>query len=74
MNDTAVEEKPVSVAEIAALLGKSRGWVYRHARTEDIPGFKVGGEWRFFPSKVIAHFNQPTDPWVLPTRSRKRVA
>jgi|GEM_PF-6827821 len=68
-----MSENAVSVKEIATLLKKSEDWVYRHARSADIPGFKVGREWRFFPSKVIGQLEQPRDPWVLPTR-RKRAA
>jgi hypothetical protein len=67
-------EAAVTIKDIAVLLNKSEDWVGRAARTQQIPGFKVGGEWRFFPSKVREHFEQPHDPWALAGRRVKRVA
>ncbi len=69
-------ECAVDLADMARILGVSTDTVYRMVRTGDIPGFKVGGVWRFFPSEVRAHLNRPKDPWAQSARSRarKRVA
>lgn len=70
------EEQAVGVPDIASKLRVSADTIYRLARRGDIPGFKVGAEWRFFPSKVIARLESPRDPWAQPTRSitRRRAA
>lgn len=72
-----MNENAVGIPRIAELLDKSQDTIYRMVRSGDIPGFKVGGEWRFFESAVIAHFQAPkSDPWAQSarSRSRKRVA
>ena len=71
------EEAAVGIPEIAVLLKMSTDSIYRLARGGDIPGFKVKGVWRFFPSEVKDHVKAPkTDPWAQSarSRSRKRVA
>jgi excisionase family DNA binding protein len=68
------DENTVTVRDIAVLLKKSEDWVYRHARSKDIPGFRVGREWRFFASKVVNHLEQPRDTWALPSRRGRRAA
>lgn len=69
-------ETAVSLRDIATLLKKSPDTIYRLARAGSIPGFKVGGEWRFFESKVLEHLNATPEPWAQSARSRraKRVA
>lgn len=71
-----MNEQAVKLPEIAALIDASPEKVYRMAQRGEIPAFKVGREWRFFPSKVIAKLEAPRDPWVQSarSRSRKRVA
>lgn len=64
-------ETAVSVTDIARLLHKSKDTIYRLARAGSIPGFKVGGEWRFFESKVIDHLNATPEPWAQSSRSRR---
>lgn len=49
----APRESAVTVAYIATLLRKHPSTIYRLVNSGDIPGFKVGGEWRFFKSKVL---------------------
>jgi excisionase family DNA binding protein len=69
---TGEHEAAVDVAEMARILGVSMDTVYRQVRAGDIPGFKLGGLWRFFPSKVVAHLERPNDPWQQSNRSRGR--
>lgn len=47
-------ELPVKLSEMARRLNASPEKVYRMAQRGEIPAFKVGRQWRFFPSKVIA--------------------
>lgn len=71
------EEAAVGIPEIAAMLRMSNDSIYRMVRGGDLPGFKVRGVWRFFPSEVRAHVKAPkSDPWAQSarSRSRKRVA
>ncbi|MCI2958185.1 helix-turn-helix domain-containing protein [Agromyces atrinae] len=67
-------ERAVDIAAIAELLNISAGTVYRMAQTSEIPGFKVGTRWRFFPSRVVDALSAPTDAWAAPTRGKKRRA
>lgn len=72
----SAQEAAVTVTDIATLLRKHPSTIYRLVNSGDIPGFKVGGEWRFFESKVLEHLNATPDPWAQSARSRnaKRVA
>ena len=54
MND----EIPVKLPEMARRLNASPEKVYRMAQRGEIPAFKLGREWRFFPSKVIASLEE----------------
>lgn len=69
-------ETPVKVQAMADMLSASPEKVYRMAQRGEIPAFKVGREWRFFPSKVVEHLEQRPDPWAQSPRSvrRRRVA
>lgn len=70
-------EEAVGIPQIARMLHISTDTVYRKARAGEIPGFKLGGLWRFFPSEVKEHIKAPkVDPWAQSARSlgRKRVA
>ncbi|KQR88750.1 helix-turn-helix domain-containing protein [Microbacterium sp. Leaf179] len=64
-------ETMVNVEYIAKLLLKSPDTIYRMARSGAIPAFKVGGEWRFFESKVIEHLTAPRQMWEQSERSRR---
>lgn len=71
------DEVAVGIPQIASMLGVSTDTIYRMARGGEIPGFKMKGVWRFFPSEVKAHVKGPkVDPWTQSarSRSRKRVA
>jgi len=63
-------EKAVDVAAIAELLLVSKGTVYRKATLGEIPGFKIGNRWRFYPSVVKEHQSKPADPWAYSPASR----
>jgi excisionase family DNA binding protein len=65
-------EQAATVAEIALLLKTSKDKVYAMANAGEIPGFRVGRSWRFFPSKVKAHLEAPKDRWSQSARSRGR--
>jgi excisionase family DNA binding protein len=65
-------EPAVDSHELARILGVSLATVYRHAKTGQITGIKVGSSWRFFPSKVMADFALPRDPWQQSARSLSR--
>ncbi|KJL45825.1 excisionase family DNA-binding protein [Microbacterium trichothecenolyticum] len=69
-------EAAITAAELAAKLSCSLDTVYRLAEKGDLPGFRLGREWRFYPSVVDAHLTKPRDRWAQPKRSRvrKRVA
>ena len=64
-------EQAVGIAAIALMLGVSRSTVYVKAAAGDIPGFKVGRVWRFYPSAVNAHLQRPKDPWAMSPASRR---
>jgi excisionase family DNA binding protein len=68
----AGHERTVDVTDLASILGVSTDTVYRMVRSGDLPGFKLGGVWRFFPSTVKAHLERPKDAWQQSTRSRAR--
>ena len=67
-------EAAVDADAIAALLNVHRDTVYAHARTGQLPAFKVGSRWRFFPSAVISRLNRPRDPWDNPRARHRRSA
>ena len=68
-------ELTVDVAELAVILKKSPWTVRKLARNGDIPAFKVGKDWRFYPSEVRAHLTRPrTWNQSAQSRGRKRIA
>lgn len=69
-----MDEVTVDAAELGALLKRAPKIITLMARRGEIPGFKVGRQWRFFPSKVIAHLEKPRDLWAQPARSSRRKA
>jgi len=67
------EEQAVGIRVIADMLDVAPNTVRSLARAGDIPGFKVGRVWRFFPTKVRARFEKPkVDTWAAPTHPSKR--
>jgi len=70
---TAVtEETAVSVSELRRRLDVSKDTVYKLAREGRIPAFKVGRDWRFYPSQVDDALSKPVDLWAPPRRGRRR--
>ncbi len=76
-------EEAVDVDEIARILHVSRDTIYARARAGEIPAFKVGRVWRFWPSEVREALRpKPVDLWAQPPGSaagryreaRKRLA
>lgn len=41
-----------TVTQLATFLGMNRATISRHAKTGDIPGFKVGRAWRFDRQRI----------------------
>lgn len=66
------DEQAVNVAELATLLRLSTDKVYSMANAGEIPSFRAGRAWRFFPSVVKAHLAKPKDRWAQSARSRGR--
>ena len=68
MSDAA--ENAVDVVAVAEMLKLSTDTIYRKAKSGDIPGFKIGGRWRFFPSVVRHKLTEERDPWAYSPQSR----
>lgn len=47
MDDLVIEDRWLSVDEIAAYLGIKRDAVYKWVDREDVPAYKVGRLWKF---------------------------
>lgn len=55
----------LNIAEVAKRFGVTTSTVYRLAQRRKLPGFKIGGQWRF-SERALEH-------WVLDqTRTPKR--
>lgn len=68
-------EKTVTSAEIATELNVTEETVRVKARAGLIPGFQIGGRWRFYPSRVREALQPSKDPWSQPAaslRARRR--
>lgn len=48
------EKSYLSVEEVAQRFGIDRTTVYRLAQRRVLPGFKIGGQWRFSPEMLEA--------------------
>jgi excisionase family DNA binding protein len=60
-----VTKHVLTVAEVASMLKVSEKSIYRLAQRGQLPGFKVGGSWRFRPADL--------DAWITArVRSAKR--
>ena len=64
--------RATDIPGIAELLKVSTDKVRSMAIAQEIPGFKVGRLWRFFPDAVIAKLAEPRDPWAQSSKSRAR--
>ena len=70
---SAPEEQALDVAGAAAMLQISTDTVYHRARSGDLPGFRVGRSWRFWPSEIRKALAPAprVDPWAMPAASRR---
>ena len=61
----------LSVEDVAKRFGITSTTVYRLARQGQLPGFKVGGQWRFSPEMLESWVaDRVTEEW-LKTEDRK---
>lgn len=73
--ELAGEEDPLTVVELARRVNLTPDTVYRKANSGAIPGFKIGGSWRFYLSEVVAAGRpQKVDEWEQPARAKRRSA
>ena len=56
------EKKYLSVEEVARQFGIDRTTVYRLAQRNILPGFKVGGQWRFSQQMLETWVSQRVHP------------
>lgn len=72
--ERSLDEPTVGVPDMAAYLGCSNHSVRVYASRGEIPGFKLGGQWRFFLSDVRAHLTapKPEGQWNQSNQSRGR--
>lgn len=54
-------EEALNIKQLAVLLQLSERTVYRLANSGVVPGFKVGGSWRFKRSRVEEWMDQQTE-------------
>jgi len=47
-------ERFLSLEEVAGRFGLNRSTVYRLVREGKLPGFKIGGQWRFSERALVA--------------------
>lgn len=65
-------EPTITAAELADELRCSVDKVYQLANAGELPGFRLGREWRFYPSVVREHLTKPKDRWAQSKRSSAR--
>jgi excisionase family DNA binding protein len=66
-------EVAVDVRELARLLGVSADTIRLRARRSEIPAFRIGRRYRFFPSEVREHYRrqqEQVDDWAMSSQSR----
>lgn len=51
---TGTESMVMTVAEVASFLRLAESTVYRLAQEGELPGYKIGGRWRFSREQVEA--------------------
>ncbi|WP_081423172.1 helix-turn-helix domain-containing protein [Leifsonia xyli] len=65
-------EEAVTPVQLARHLNCSVDKVLRMAKTKEIPSFRIGRLWRFFPEQVDVTFLRDPDPWAQSNQSRSR--
>ena len=69
-----MSEAAVDAREMARLLGVSPDTVRRRAALGELPGVRIGRQWRFWPSEVKQHLERRSsarDPWARSAASRR---
>ena len=51
-------EKAWDMTETAAYLGVSKTWLYGKLQSGEVPGHKLGGLWRIYPSELQRYLEQ----------------
>ena len=68
-----MDDKALTVSELAVILQVSGHMVYRYAADGTIPAFRVGRSWRFWLADVKRALEAPSaDPWAKPIRKKIR--
>jgi excisionase family DNA binding protein len=52
----------MDIAEAASYLNIKKGTLYRLAKSGQIPGTKIGGQWRFKRERLDELFRTPASP------------
>jgi len=63
----------MSLREVAELLRCNRSTIYRMLKRHEIPGFKVGGDWRFERSEIEAWIARRTQETAASRKGGKKV-
>lgn len=63
-------EEAIDIRGVAKMLNIGVDNAYRKAKAKEIPGFKIGRNWRFFPSEVHEALSKPADEWAYLKGSR----
>lgn len=75
---TVTNDEILTISEVAALLKIAEKTVYVLAQRREIPGFKVGGQWRFsraaIDSWIESRTRAPQDAGRLPGQSEAKRA
>ena len=67
-----LDEKPLTVPEMAAYLRRSEYTIREYAKNDIIPARKLGGKWEFYLSEYHAKRTaEAVDPWAAPSRKRR---
>jgi excisionase family DNA binding protein len=53
-----VSEEPIGAEEAAKMLGVSSRTVIKLAERRELPGFRVGKLWKFYPSDIREYINR----------------
>lgn len=64
-------EDSINIRRLATMLDCSVDTAYRRANSGEIPGFRLGRAWRFFPSQVRAALEKQPDEWAYLKGSRR---
>lgn len=66
--------RPLTVDEVASLLGESPDTIYRMVRSHQIPCFRPRGEWKFDPSALALWLSKKDGTLAVAARCQFRAA